>query len=242
MALDDNDIAKITELTTAAIVAAQAEADKKTTKIINSAIASTLKPFKERLDGIPDADGLAAKVKEQVDAATAELAKKLPATGTPKPADDETTKALAELKAANEALSTKLKKQDEERKAEKAQTAAMQETEATSAALMKIPGFKASLLQPALDHIKARGLVRRDANGAIVAEVKSDIGGTELVPLEEALTAWSKSDVGKEFLMPKEVGGSGTGRGGKPGQGGQHVPFLTGQEMAAIVEAANGDG
>ena len=39
MALDENDIAKITELTTAAIVAAQAEADKKTTKIVNAAIA-----------------------------------------------------------------------------------------------------------------------------------------------------------------------------------------------------------
>ena len=233
MALDDQDIAKITELTAAAIVAAQAEADKKTTKIVNAAIASTLKPFKERLESVPDAEAQAAKLKEMVDAATAELAKKLPAApGGAKP-DDETAKALSELKTANETLQARLKKQDEERKAEKAQQAAMEESAAVSAALIKAEGFKKGLLQPALDHIKSRGMIKRDPQGAIAVEVKNEIGGTELVALEDGMAAWLKTDTGKEFLQPKDVGGSGTGAGGRA-RGGVAVPVLTGAQMAAV--------
>ena len=235
MALTEEDLAKITEITTAAIVAAQTEAEKKTNKVINSAMASTLKPFKERLETLPDADALAAKIKEQVDAVAAELGKKTPAGGDPKPADTETARALAELKTANETLQARLKKQDEERKAEKAQAAAIEESQAVSTALGSIEGFRKGLLQPALDHLRSRGMVKRNGEGAICLEVKSDIGGTELVPLEDGIPTWLKTDMGKEFMAPKDVGGSGDGKGGRRAGGTGAPTQLTGAQMAEIV-------
>jgi len=239
MALDEQDLASIKEL----IAAASTESEKKLTKMVNGAMATT-KGLKERLDTVPDSDGLAAAIKAQVDAAAAELAKKIPAPSASgaagAPAVDEATKKLVEdLKAANETLMTKLRKGEEERKTERETRLASEEKQAISAMLSKLQ-VKPSLLEPALDHIRARGMVKRGSDGTIVVERKDDIGGTELVTLEEGLTAWTKTDVGKEFLPPRDVGGSGnTGSGGRRtgNAGGLPMPSLA--DLAQAVREAS---
>ena len=236
MPLDEQDLAKIAEL----ITAATTETEKKTTTMVNKAMG-TLKPWKDRLEAIPDPEALSTSIKSQIAALADELAKKAPAPGAGGvPAIDETTKKLVEdLKAANEALMGKLRKGEEERKTERETRLASEEKQAISATLSKLQ-VKPSLLEPALDHIRARGMVKRGSDGTIVVERKDDIGGTELVTLEEGLTAWTKTDVGKEFLPPRDVGGSGnTGGGGRRtgNAGGFPMPSLA--DLAEAVRNAS---
>jgi len=72
---------------------------------------------------------------------------------------------------------------------------------------------KPALLDMVVDQLHAKHLTRDQDSGAILW--KDEDGAT--LPLKEAIAAWSKSDVGKEFAPPRSV--SGTGSRGPSGGG-----------------------
>lgn len=80
---------------------------------------------------------------------------------------------------------------------------------------------KPALLDMVVDQLHAKHLTRDAESGAILW--KDDDGGT--LPLKEAIAAWAKSDVGKEFAPPRSVSGAGT-RG--PSGGGDDPSTRTG--------------
>ena len=238
MPLDEQDLAKIAEL----ITAATGESEKKTTTMVNKAMG-TLKPLKDRLEALPDPEALSTNIKTQFETLAADLAKKAPAAqGAGAPAVDEATKKLVEdLKTANEALMGKLRKGEDERRLERESRLAMEEKQAISTTLAKL-SIRPGLMTAALNHLRATGMIKRSAEGEIVIERKDDVGTLEQVPLEEGLTAWTKTDEGKEFLPPKDAGGSGAGSGGGTrrggGAGGLQMPSMA--ELAAAVRNTSG--
>lgn len=80
---------------------------------------------------------------------------------------------------------------------------------------------KPALLDMVVDQLHAKHLTRDQESGAILW--KDDDGAT--LPLKEAIAAWSKSDVGKEFAPPRSVGGTGS-RG--PANGGDDAGVRNG--------------
>ncbi len=78
---------------------------------------------------------------------------------------------------------------------------------------------KPALLDMVVDQLHAKHLMRDAETGTILW--KDDDGAT--LPLKEAVNAWAKSDVGKEFTPPKPVAGTGS-RGGSPEDRASRIP------------------
>lgn len=90
---------------------------------------------------------------------------------------------------------------------------------------------KPALLDMVVDQLHARHLTRDPETGTILW--KDDDGNT--LPLKEAVTAWAKSDVGKEFTPPKEVRGTGS-RGGSPEENASRIPgTMNAETLGGIV-------
>ncbi len=78
---------------------------------------------------------------------------------------------------------------------------------------------KPALLDMVVDQLHGKHLTRDPETGTILW--KDDEGQT--LPLKDAVVAWAKSDVGKEFTPPKAVAGSGS-RGGSPEDRASRIP------------------
>ncbi len=90
---------------------------------------------------------------------------------------------------------------------------------------------KPALLDMVVDQLHARHLIRDAESGTILW--KDDEGQT--LPLKEAVTAWAKSDVGKEFTPPKQVSGTGS-RGGSPEENASRIPgTMNAETLGSIV-------
>lgn len=76
---------------------------------------------------------------------------------------------------------------------------------------------KQAFLDMTIDQLHAKNITRDEDTGAILWK---DADGT-LVPAKDGIAAWLKSDVGKEFIAPREARGSG-------GRGGEDVPSRPG--------------
>ena len=240
MALDENDLAKIGELIGQAVEGMK----KETTKQVNGAIANVKDTFGKKLEGVLDAEAVAALATEKAQAIAADLAKKSAPAGDKSQGqgqlDPETKRMLDEMKAANEALQAKVRKGEEERAKERAERHAMEEKQAITAELAKV-GVRDGLRGAALAYIREKGMVKRDGEGNIVFERPSDVGGVERLSLSDGFADWAKSTEGKEFLPQRDVRGSGDtqpARGAANGQQGTYVP-LTGQQMAEIIRQSS---
>lgn len=92
--------------------------------------------------------------------------------------------------------------------------------EERQALLSQLSGkVKPALLDMVVDQLHARHIVRDPETKTILW--KDDEGGT--LPLKDAVAAWAKSDVGKEFTPPKEVRGTGS-RGLSPEDNASRIP------------------
>ncbi len=90
---------------------------------------------------------------------------------------------------------------------------------------------KPALLDMVVDQLHVKHLTRDPETGTILW--KDDDGNT--LPLKEAVTAWAKSDVGKEFTPPKEVRGTGS-RGGTPEENASRIPgTMNAETLGGIV-------
>lgn len=239
MALDEQDITKITEIVTAA----QGEFLKgPVAKMVNSAITGNLKEVKGEMAKLAekpsvDPEALGKLLDERMagfkDELTKAGAKPDGKGGGVQQPDPETAKVLQELKAANEQLQTKLKARDEADKAEKLRVAAIEEKQAVTTMLGKL-GVKPVMVESAFNDLRARGVVTRDADGTIVLKGKDETTGLDAnYALEEGLKGWLKTDLGKEFLPPKQAGGTGErGQRGTGGGGGEGYKPMTASEVA----------
>lgn len=242
MALDEQDITKITEI----ITAAQGEFLKgPVAKMVNNAITGHVKDIKGEVaklaeKPVVDPESLGKLLDERMAGLKEELTKagaKPDKGGTQQP-DPETAKVLQELKAANEQLQTKLKARDEADKAEKLRVAAIEEKQAVTTMLGKL-GVKPVMVESAFNDLRARGVVVRDADGQIVLKGKDETTGLDTnYALEEGLKGWLKTDLGKEFLPPKQAGGTGErGQRGAGGGGEGGYKPMTAADIAAALES-----
>jgi hypothetical protein len=240
MALDEQDLEKIKEITGALMAEMKAE----TTKMVNGAIKSLdVKGLREKVESqlaSADPEALGKTVEEKIAAALEAVKKATPAQGAgagqAKQIDEETAKAVKELRDANEALQKRLKDRDAADQAEKARRAVAEEKQAMTTALTKL-GVKPALIEPAVEYLRSRGLVARDSEQNIIVKGKDDTTGLDIThSLDDGLGGWLKTDVGKEFLPPKPVSGSGQGQErGANGRGGQGRQFSL-AEMAATLD------
>jgi len=89
---------------------------------------------------------------------------------------------------------------------------------------------KPALLDMVVDQLHAKHLMRDPDSGTILW--KDEDGNT--LPLKDAVTAWAKSDVGKEFTPPKEVRGTGS-RGGSPEENASRIPGTMNPETLGSI-------
>jgi hypothetical protein len=238
MALDEQDLTKITEI----ITAAQGEFLKgPVAKMVNNAITGHVKDIKGEVAKLAekpavDPESLGKLLDERMAGLKEELTKagaKPDGKGGTQQPDPETTKALKELQDANQKLQDKLKARDEADKAEKLRVAAIEEKQAVTTMLGKL-GVKPVMVESAFNDLRARGVVTRDADGQIVLKGKDETTGLDAnYALEEGLKGWLKTDLGKEFLPPKQAGGTGErGQRGTAGGGGEGYKPMTASEVA----------
>ena len=84
-------------------------------------------------------------------------------------------------------------------------------------------------------------MVVRDSEGNIVMKGKDETTGLDTnFALEEGVKSWLKTDLGKEFLPPKQAGGTGErGQRGNGGSGGEGFKPMSIDDIRAALEAAS---
>lgn len=127
--------------------------------------------------------------------------------------------AVIRLTETVEGLKSQLKAKDDENKAIQDKTKRSEERSALSGALNKlgIPEARAAGAI-ALLHTE-RQVVTRNDDGQIVMKVKRTYQGQaseELVPLEDGIAEWAKTEEGKTYMPAVKAGGSGERGGGPP--------------------------
>lgn len=104
--------------------------------------------------------------------------------------------------------------------------------EERQALLSQLSGkVKPAVLDMVVDQLHGKHIMRDPDSGTILW--KDDEGNT--LPLKDAVTAWAKSDIGKEFAAPKEVRGTGS-RGGSPEDNASRIPgTMNSETLGSIV-------
>jgi hypothetical protein len=90
--------------------------------------------------------------------------------------------------------------------------------------------IKPAQLDMVVDHLHSKNITRDSETGAILWK---EADGTTL-PLKEAVTNWTKSDVGKEFAPPRGAVGTGS-RGPTPEENALRQPGMDAEKLASIV-------
>lgn len=91
---------------------------------------------------------------------------------------------------------------------------------------------KPALVDMVVDQLHSKNIVRDPDTNKILW--KDDEG--QLLPLKEAVTAWAKSDVGKEFAAPKDVRGTGSrGASATADDNALRTGAMDGEKLASIV-------
>lgn len=109
------------------------------------------------------------------------------------------------------------KEREEERKLREANEDKIRKNEERTelATALRNNGVMDAMIKPLVAHLHGeRAIVKRNEEGGLVMTVKRD-WGEEDVPLAQGIAEWAKTDEGKSYLPPKDVGGSGA-RGGNP--------------------------
>lgn len=169
---------------------------------------------------------------EMLKTGLAEFAKTLKPGGDDNKADDktddkrkgddkrqQTDPEVLKLKQSLESLQNQLRAKDDENKAIQAKQKRAEERTALASALSKlgVPEARAAGAM-ALLHTE-RGAVTRDDDGNIVMKVKRTFQGQtseEMVPLDEGIAEWAKTEEGKTYLPPANARGSGERGGERP--------------------------
>lgn len=133
--------------------------------------------------------------------------------------------AQKDAKEAND----RAKKFEEAAGAEKTKTL---KNEERTALMSQLQGkVKPALLDMVVDQLHGKHLTRDPETGTILWK---DADGSTL-PLKEAVAAWAKSDVGKEFTPPKGVAGTGS-RGATPEENASRMPgTMNAETLGGIV-------
>ena len=225
MALTEEQKAEFTELITTtlgtALPAALDPIKKEFGRMANGAATTAakaaVKAIEDKVSALPDAEGLATlietKIGEKVQAKAA-------------PSEDEAARAAEKAREDKmqkqiDALTKKLQTEADEKVAMQTKQQKAEERASLATALEKA-GIKPSLRPAAIALLTERGAVARDAEGAIVFKSRDKAGAEEVTTIEEGVTKWITGDEGKEYLPPKDTGGSGDptrARGGKGGEG-----------------------
>lgn len=209
MALDEDDLKKVAEL----IASEQEKATKATLKVIGE----QLKPVISRIEAVEKT--ATAKPDDQPDDE--------PDEGRGASADPE-VKALKAKMAALEARAQKAE-QDRREAEEKAKAERLQQ--AARDALLAA-GVPADRVKAALATLQVDGLLDYDDQGQPGIKFQRQ-GYAEVLTGKDGAAEWLKSDVGKIFLPPADVGGTGERSGRRPG------PKNTGQPVDGETLARN---
>ena len=225
MALTEEDKTTITELITATLTAAlptalepmKKEFGRMANGAATTAAKAAIKAIEDKVASLPDAEGLAtlieAKIGEKVPAKV-EGAKDEAAQAASKAAEDKFQKQI-------DALKKQLQAKDDSEKAATLKQQRTEERTVLGTALEKA-GVKPSLRPAAIALLIERGALARDAEGAVIYKSRDAAGAEEIKQVEAGIADWIKSDEGKEYLPPKEAGGSGDksrAHGGKGNEG-----------------------
>jgi len=110
-------------------------------------------------------------------------------------------------------------------------------------------GVKKELTAPLIAYMTSEDsgrMVRRNAEGKLVF-VQRDGEDEDELPLKEGLTAWLKTDTGKTYLAPRQVGGSGfqpprqgAPPGTRPATAAQGIAQAEDELMAAVLGTVQG--
>jgi hypothetical protein len=185
-------------------------------KILHAALTERDKRLEKRLTGLIDAS-LAPRMDE--------LRQLLVESTTVEPTGQEhqnQQKQTARLtpeeqamikKSAQEAAEAKqlAQKWESEAKAEKQRNNKAEERQLLVATLQG--RVKPAMLDMVVDQLHSKFLTRDEETGSILWK---DADGS-VVPAKDGASAWLKSDVGKEFAPPRQVGGAGSRGGGEDG-------------------------
>ena len=208
MPLDDKDIEQVTGIITKLLESQQ----ESVAKMVSGAVAKATKTLEGKIPQVPDKEGLAALVKEQLDAARAagggeESDPNKPKTDPAKP--DPTVLKLQEEIAA-------IKKDRERIALEAKDKEAKHARDEEEAALAQALGPHVKQSPAVVEAVKMlllkRGVVTRNDKGEIVYKAVRKSGGNEyedLLPLGDGVKEWAGTDEAKDFLPPKDTGGSG---------------------------------
>ena len=213
--------ASIGELLAPALKDAETRFGKMANGAALTAAEKATKGLREQLSGVPTQETLAETIKASVTEMLAAHAPAAPAKG----AGDGESEAMKELRKKLEAsdkrqqsLVDDLKKKDIEQQAILDKQRRTEERQTLTAALEKA-GVKTTLRAAAVALLTERGLVKRDQDGNILFDHKDKDGNVEALPVEAGIGKWVATDEGKEYLPPKDAGGSGDRGAGRGGTG-----------------------
>lgn len=91
---------------------------------------------------------------------------------------------------------------------------------------------KPALLEMVVDQLHAKHLMRDPETGRILWKDEDD----QTLPLKDAVAAWAKSDVGKEFTPPRDARGTGSRGGREPEDNAARIPgTMNAEKLGDIV-------
>lgn len=189
------------------------------------------------------------QVQEKIESALAEAEKKRQEQQTTQQQqgkggqpDAQSTAQLNELKQANADLLKKVQNMEDKAKREEQARLHAEEKSALTQALQAAK-VRGELMAPAIAYLHGDGRpVTRNKGGEIVFNFKGETGAVEELDLGAGVAAWLKTQEGKAFLPPVDVGGGGDGRRPNAGGGGKGANAGTALSLAEAAQHLNMNG